>query len=76
MRTFQEVIEALGGVSGLRAALSISYEAARKMRDRDNIPAVYWPRLIDAAARLGLEDITPESLVEIVRRRAEEGEAA
>lgn len=62
MRTFRDVIEYFGGPSKFAAAVAIDDGHARVMKHRNSIDSAYWPRVIDAAVKLGKPEVTLELL--------------
>ena len=73
MDTFEDVISALGGASGISEILGVTDSHARVMKTRGVIPPIYWPSVVKAAEDRGLSQITHAALAEIyaVKRRSD-----
>lgn len=59
----------------LSADLGVSYVTARKMRERESVGIVHWPRLIEKAKKRGIR-LSYDRLVAMRAARTEEGAAA
>lgn len=46
--------------------IGVAYVTAKAMRRRGSIPSCYWVRVIDAAKKREIEDVTFERLAELV----------
>lgn len=61
----------------LAGILNVGQSTVSEMKRRKNIPPQYWPRIVEAAAGKGRDDLTLEKFVELASRRAaRQGEAA
>lgn len=50
----------------------VPYLNAQMMRHRNSVPSDYWPQLVEAARRRGLEGVTLELLAQLqVKKRAQ-----
>lgn len=67
----RDVIERWPSLNDFGSDIGASYEAAKAMRRRNSVPVEYWSRLISAAERRGLTDITYESLALMQAKPAE-----
>lgn len=70
MRTFEEVFEAFGGPAALSKETGIPTYHTQTMKTRGSIPPGYWSEVVDAAARLGIEGVTLETLAAIAAAKA------
>lgn len=68
MNTFAEVIDSLGGYARLAAVIGVSAGTVSSMRSRNSIPAAYWRRIVNEAARQGIDGISFETLALIAER--------
>jgi hypothetical protein len=62
MRTFRDVIEYFGGPAKFAAAVGIDDGHARVMKHRNSIDSAYWPRIVEAAVKIGKIGVTLELL--------------
>jgi hypothetical protein len=76
MNSFSDIIAAFGGVVPFRDAMGLPDVNARQMKQRDSIPAGYWPRVVDEAAKRSLDGVTLEALAEIARAKLDEATRA
>lgn len=60
--THLQVINLWSSLEDFRAAIGITIEAARKMRQRGNIPAGHWLTVADAAKKANHPEVTVEKL--------------
>lgn len=75
MKTFEDVFAAFEGPARLAAEIGIQDFHAQTMKTRGNIPAGYFLRVAAAAERLGLKDITVETLAAIAETKVEKARA-
>lgn len=70
MQTFRDLIDSWPTIAEFSRDVGVGYEAARKMRDRNNIRNEYWEAVIDAAKQRGIS-VTPDDLyrMSLMRRR-------
>lgn len=55
MITFRSIIDRWPSAEKLNADLGLkTYSHARMMKRRNNIPIVYWPRMLEAAKKRGI----------------------
>lgn len=71
MQSFSDVIAAFGGVVPFRDALGLPDVNARQMKQRDSIPAYYWPRVVKEATSRKLKGVTLENLARIAQEKFE-----
>jgi hypothetical protein len=84
MRTFADIIDALGGSASVAHGIGLMPGTVRQMRRRGRIPPEYWPALVDFALARGVMDVTLTVLAslaarkrpEVVRDLREQGRAA
>lgn len=76
MNSFSDIIAAFGGVVPFREAMGLPYVNASQMKQRDSIPAGYWPKVVDEAARLGIEGVTLETLAKLAAAKLDEANRA
>lgn len=67
MMSFDDLLT-LWTVTELAADLSVPYPTAGAMRRRGYVAVVHWPRLVDAAARKGIQ-LTMGELAEMAASR-------
>ncbi len=65
MKSFAEIIEVMGGPTAAARKLSTSMQNCQQMRERNNIPARYWPALVAQ-----VEGLTFEKLAKMAAERA------
>lgn len=58
MDTHSELIDAFGGIAEYASVVGMSYETAKKQRQRNRIPSDYWTTIVARAPRVGLDGIT------------------
>lgn len=51
------------------ADVGVPYASAQSMKGRDAINPIYWPRIIRAAERRGVDGVTYEALVQMYAQR-------
>jgi hypothetical protein len=76
MHSFSDIIAAFGGVVPFRDALGLPDVNARQMKQRDSIPAHYWPRTVEAAHERGVEGVTLEVLANLAEAKFAEAARA
>lgn len=79
MKTISDIIEAFETDANFGRACGVERNPASRaadMRRRESIPVEYWPRLIEAAAALGRDDLTSDVLVRVHADAAEAKKAA
>lgn len=69
MESASDIIESLGGVTAVAAALSVPLGTASAWKTRDSIPPEYWETLVAEAVRRGIEGVTLDLLARIAARR-------
>lgn len=72
MQSFSDIIAAFGGVVPFRDAMGLPDVNARQMKQRDSIPAGYWPRTVEAAKEREIEGVTFEALAKIAKAKLDE----
>ncbi|WP_154071168.1 hypothetical protein [Bradyrhizobium lablabi] len=72
MQSFSDIIAAFGGVVPFRDALGLPDVNARQMKQRDSIPAGYWPRTVEAALERGIKGVTLEALADLAAAKLDE----
>lgn len=60
--SISDLIDRWASIVEFQKDVGCGYEAARKFRDRESIPVIYWERVIDAALRKGVPGIDWEWL--------------
>lgn len=68
-KTHRQIIQAWERLSDFAGDIGVTENTAKMMRQRDSIPADYWPTVVSAASRRKIAGITME-LLAILRRRA------
>jgi hypothetical protein len=71
MRSFSDVIDAIGGPPSFAEAVGIPDSHARTMKARDSIPPGYWPKTVAAALAKGRFDISLETLAAIAEAKTQ-----
>jgi len=66
MHSFSEIIDAFGGPGPFGEALAIPASHARTMKARGSIPPVYWPEVVEQAARRCIPGVSLELLAQIL----------
>ena len=69
MRTFADVIACWETAAALAADLGENEGTVRQWKNRNSIPAAYWPKVIAAALKRDFDGITAELLAAIAQRR-------
>ena len=69
METFSQIIDALGGPTAYASLVNTSPQNAWQMRDRNSVRPAFWPATVKAAAVMGIDGITFESLAKIAAAR-------
>jgi hypothetical protein len=72
MQSFSDIIAAFGGVVPFRDALGLPDVNVRQMKQRDSIPAGYWPRTVEEAAKRSIEGVTLELLARLAAAKLDE----
>lgn len=72
MNSFSDIIAAFGGVVPFRDAMGLPDVNARQMKQRDSIPAGYWPDVVRAASERCIEGITLERLADLAKAKLDE----
>lgn len=72
MNTVPELIDALGGVTAFSRIIGKRPSTASEMKRNRSIHVDYWPRIIDAAAELGLKGVTADFLMRLHAKEAAE----
>lgn len=62
MTTFTNIIACWESNADLASDLGIGTAHARTMRERNSIPPIHWPRLVEAASRRGFKGVTHDAL--------------
>lgn len=62
MKTFADIFAKWDTAAALGADIGVSDMHARAMKRRDSIPPEYWPQLVSAAHKRGVDEITIERL--------------
>lgn len=75
MNSFSDIIAAFGGVVPFRDAMGLPDVNARQMKQRDSIPAGYWPRVVQEAQHREIDGVTLEKLADIAQAKLEESRA-
>jgi hypothetical protein len=57
------------GIGPFAEVIGVSYGAAKQMRRRSSVAAVYWPPLLEAAKQRGWDDVTAETLTKLAGER-------
>lgn len=50
MKSFQDIVDAFGGVSAFADAMGRGRLWAKKVRERDSLNAEFWPQVVELAA--------------------------
>lgn len=66
MQSFSDIIDRLGGPSEAGRKLGTTQQNASQMKHRDNIPARFWPAVIE-----NLPELSLAALAEMAVRRGE-----
>lgn len=72
MQSFSDIITAYGGVVPFRDAMGLPDVNARQMKQRDSIPAGYWPRVVETAAEAKIDGVTLELLARLAAAKLDE----
>jgi hypothetical protein len=75
MRSFSDIIAAFGGVVPFRDALNLPDVNARQMKQRDSIPAGYWPRVVAEAKHRQIPGVTLEVLAILAKAKLDASHA-
>jgi DNA-binding transcriptional regulator YdaS (Cro superfamily) len=70
MSSFSDIFASIGGPARLAEAIGIKPFHAQTMKTRDSIPPEYWPAIVSAAKKLGIEGITADALMDIAAKTA------
>lgn len=62
MQTFKDIIAEWDTLEAFRQSVGVPYQRARKWRDRNSIPPMYWGRVIDACRKHGVDGISADTL--------------
>lgn len=76
MQSFSDVIAAFGGVVPFRDALGLPDVNARQMKQRDSIPAGYWPRVVAEATARGIDNVNLELLARLAAAKLDDANRA
>lgn len=68
MNSFSEIIDAFGTAAEFARAIGISHEAARKMRQRDQIAVSHWARLVSAARERNIQGVNTDLLMALANK--------
>jgi hypothetical protein len=66
--SFRDLIGRWPSIAEFARAIEVKYQAARKMRLRNNVDSGHWPALLAAAKKRGIR-ISADALVEMSARR-------
>lgn len=66
------IIDRFGGPAAFGRAIGVAGFHAQAMKTRDSIPPGYWLRVVEAAKKLGIEDISLDRLVATATSRIAE----
>lgn len=69
MKSFSDIIAAFGGVVPFREAMQLRDLNARQMKQRDSIPAGYWPKVVAAANERNIDGVTLSVLAELAQEK-------
>ena len=72
MNCFQDIIGFWETTADFARDMGVPYGRARKWRDRNSIPSIYWSRLVRIAGEAGLHKITFDKLMEMSAYEAAE----
>lgn len=70
MKTIPDIFRAFGGLLSFAEDTGINYSTVRSMSARKSIAAHYWPKIVKAAEKKGIEGVTFEALAKIRARQA------
>lgn len=76
MRSFSDIIAAFGGVVPFRDAMGLPDVNARQMKQRDSIPAGYWPRVVAEASARDIKNVTLELLAGLAAAKLDDSNRA
>jgi len=68
--THADVISRWPTIAAFADDIECAYEAAKAMRRRSAIPAVYWLRVVEKAAERKIEGVSLQSLAEAIAFRS------
>lgn len=66
----KEIICLWPTIADFSRAINVGYECAQQMKRRKSIASDHWTRVVEAARRLGHDDVTIELLAETKPSRA------
>ena len=69
MQNFTDIIQAFGGPTKMAQAIEIPPGHAQTMKNRNSIPAAYWPAIVRAARERRIRGVTHEALAGIAKTR-------
>ena len=65
----KSIIDAWPDLHAYAVDIQATYEAAKQMRRRENIPSEYWADAVAGASKRGIEGVTLERLAAIAASR-------
>jgi hypothetical protein len=68
------IINLWPSLSAFADDIGVQYVTAKAMRRRGSIPAPYWVRIVTAARKRGIPDVSHERLAELVALMSEAAE--
>lgn len=68
MRSVSEIVDALGGLTAVAAALDLPLTTVSSWKSRDSVPVSYWSPLLAAARKRGVA-ITVDCFAQIAAAR-------
>lgn len=68
MRTFSDIVSLWPTATELAADIGENDGTVRQWKNRDSIPAEYWPKVIAAAAKRRFVGVTAELMAQIAAR--------
>ena len=69
MKSFTEIIDALGGPTAASAILGTTQQNCSQMRLNNSISARFWPAVVKACARKKIDGVSMESLAKLAAAR-------
>ena len=70
MRSFLEILDALGGLTAVATALKLPLTTVSSWKARSFIPSDYWDDLVNLARQRGVKGITLTLFAELAAKRA------